>query len=274
MQTPSCVVSTTDKISRGTSHIVMAKNDITLSGDGYRIDLNNKSIEIDRNAHILSKNGELFSAKLQATLANENKLKKADASGNVKYKTPQYSLTANTMHYDINNVIAKGNVKVLYMQGRLSSDKLTATHKKNVLDTIEASGTAKYSTESYTIEAGRLIYKNNGTLQALNNAHLIYTTPKDIYNIFANAMYATIHKGKIVTVSAKNNLLIKTQGDIIKAHSGTMKNQKIYLSGDVKISGEHGNIFGESAELDMNTGRVILTKSSGMINERSIANTE
>lgn len=274
MQTPSCIVNTVDKISRGTSHINMVKNDIALSGDGYLINLANKFIIIDNNSHILSKDGELFSNKLQATLAQGNKLKTADALGNVKCKTAQYYLTANKMHYDTHNIVAQGNVKILYIHGQLYSDKVTAIHKKNILDTIEAVGNAKYISEQYVIKSDKLIYKNDAILQAINHVHLTYMTKNETYNIFANAMYATIYQGKIVAISAKNNLFIKTSNDTIRANYGTMKDQKIYLSENVVISGEHGDIFGETAELDMNTGKVMITKSSGIINEGNLANTK
>ena len=74
-------------------------------------------------------------------------------------------------------------------------------------------------------------------------------------------------KSEITEITADGNVRIKTKDSVVKADHGVYKDNKMTVSGNVVISKERGDVFGEIAELDVETENISVKKSSGIVSE-------
>ena len=55
---------------------------------------------------------------------------------------------------------------------------------------------------------------------------------------------------------------------MVRANEGFLEGNKIHLYGNVAITNIYGNIFGEQAVLDLDTGNASIKKSSGVVERK------
>jgi lipopolysaccharide export system protein LptA len=169
-----------------------------------------------------------------------------------------------------NNVLtlshnAEGTNKI----GKINADELIIyfddANKKNIRR-MNATGNAIYSADIYTIKAKKLLYGND-MIEAQNDIVLLFQKDGNSYKVQAAFMRAHISQGTIAYVEASGSLLIKTKDATIHANKGTFKGDKIKVAGDVVVSGESGRLFGNAATLNIQTGDVSISQSSGIVND-------
>ena len=166
------------------------------------------------------------------------------------------TLTQNAKAYNKNqNVVADELIIALDNENDDSIKQLIAT------------GNASLISVDYDLSAkDSLLYEQN-KIRATKNAELIYKKDNKNLNVKSDQMDAFLSKkSDIEEIFADGNVQIKTKDSVVKAdHAVYKSSNKVIASGNVVISKEQGDIFGEEAELDLNTENVVVKKSSGIV---------
>ena len=166
------------------------------------------------------------------------------------------TLTQNAKAYNKNqNVVADELIIALDNENDDSIKQLIAT------------GNASLISVDYDLSAkDSLLYEQN-KIRATKNAELIYKKDNKNLNVKSDQMDAFLsEKSDIEEIFADGNVQIKTKDSVVKAdHAVYKSSNKVIASGNVVISKEQGDIFGEEAELDLNTENVVVKKSSGIV---------
>jgi hypothetical protein len=162
--------------------------------------------------------------------------------------------------------------KGCFKTDKVASNKIVicfSNEHSNSVKNLEAIGNASYVSLSYNLQARQSILYQVDSIEASDHVILLYKSNAHDYDIRSNRLHATLDKdGKISKVIATGSLIIKTNNATICADKGVFLNDKINVYGNVIISGEQGDILGNSAVLDMRTGEVSVDNSCGIINER------
>lgn len=183
-----------------------------------------------------------------------------------------FNLSGDNYHFDINKHIliltgtAKGNSEK--QKRKISSEKMTIQFSDKDIKSLEANGKSSFISPDYELYAKKSITYKVGQLHAESNVNLLYKKDASTFNIKSDKMNAILdEKSSIVEAFAYGNLIIKTKDAIVRSNKGSFKNDKIVAIGNVRISSEHGDVFGEIAELNVSTGAISVKKSSGIIND-------
>jgi len=266
------LVNSENKTVISTSHIDAKQNNNTLSGDDYFIDFEKKYILVKRNANISNSNANIESNQIDITLTKDGQFKTLLAKGNAKYTTNERIITANEIHYHSDIIEIIGNAQVNDRKNiRISGDKITAIlDQSHEIKNANVEGKACYLSDNIDLNADNFIYNNN-ELIAYNNVVLNYLNrEKQKYNITTRKLIAQLDNHQNISkIIANENLTIKTNNDTVKADSGVVANNRLYLNGNISASGEFGDVLGNEAELDLATGEIEFINSSGIIEDEA-----
>lgn len=166
------------------------------------------------------------------------------------------TLTQNAKAYNKNrNVVANELIIALDNENDDSIKQLIATGDASLI-----------STDYDLFAKDSIVYEQN-KIRATKNAELIYKKDNKNLNVKSDQMNAFLNKkSDIEEIFADGNVQIKTKDSVVKSDHAVYKNSnKVIASGNVVISKEQGDIFGEEAELDLNTENVVVKKSSGIV---------
>lgn len=181
-------------------------------------------------------------------------------------------LSADKYIFDIeeNILTLTQNAKAFNQDRDVIADKLIIALDNGSDDSVKqliATGNASLKSANYDLSAkDSLVYEEN-KIKAAKNVELVYKKDNKNLNIKSDEMRAFLNdKSEITDIFADGNVRIKTKDSVVKADQAVYKNtDKVTASGNVIISKEQGDIFGEEAELDLNTENVIVKKSSGIV---------
>jgi lipopolysaccharide assembly outer membrane protein LptD (OstA) len=188
-------------------------------------------------------------------------------------------LLANGYDIDIGNniVTLRGNVHGFSDGKSIFCDKMILRFREksstesiggnDSLESMDALGSAKLISADYRLSAYQILYRQSA-LTASTNVNLIYKNNEKTFDVKAEHMTAALNgNGKIEEVKADRSLTIKSQDATIRANSGVLSGNKVTVRGNVAISNASGDVFGDVAVLDVDTGDISVSKSSGVIND-------
>jgi LPS export ABC transporter protein LptC len=195
LQTEKSFVDFNNKISSGSEPITITGNNISLRSDKYYFDINENALTLIGNAKGLmmlaspNRNG----GKLDSQGANgkcdrissdkmiikfdskcKNSLKSLDATGNAKFTSDDYDLSAKEkIVYKIDRIHAKSDVKLQYRKNGQKIDVKsyqmdTLLDEKSSIREIIASGSLIIKTKDATIAADSGVFRENKVV-ALGN---------------------------------------------------------------------------------------------------------
>jgi hypothetical protein len=132
---------------------------------------------------------------------------------------------------------------------------------------MDALGNAVYVTPHYTLKAEHSISYTEKEVKAWGNTHLFYQKNLDSYDVQADFMQVQICNGALGTVKANGSLIIKTKDATIHGDRGIFIGNKAQVFGNVTISSERGNVFGNAATIDMKTSDALVDQLSGIVTD-------
>jgi LPS export ABC transporter protein LptC len=219
-------------------------------------------------------NGEFLTISADVAKAVKKDKTECEFTGNVKLSTESgFLMKTEKLFVYFNKKIATGDVDVA-----ISQDDTKLSSKKYFFDmndyVLTLTGDAKGFLRTSKISSDKLIIRFDGSggkkvksIDALKNVVLLYKKDGDDYDVRSDSMLAQINNGALDNIKANGSLIIKTKDAIIRANRGILKGDKIDVFGNVSISGKQGNIFGNSAMLDVKTGDIFIDKSSGILDD-------
>jgi hypothetical protein len=251
--------------------------------DGKEISVKSESVcEDKKDGYVLKNstssfalaNGELLTISAKVAKAVARDQTQCEFIGAVKLTTESGLLMeTEKLFADFNKKSASGDVEVAIYKGdaKLCSRRYFFDMNERVLT---LTGDAKGFLKLNKIAADKLIVrfddaegKNIKNVDAEQNVVLFYKKEEKDYEIRSNFMRAFVNNGALDGAKANGSLTIKTKDAIIKAREGVLKGDKIDVFGDVAISGEQGNIFGNAATLDLKSGDIFIDQSSGVLDD-------
>lgn len=269
LNTEHSLINTERKTAKGNCKVIITKDNSKISGDKYFINLEKKYLNIEGNAKAEHFGKNLVANQL-GVYFNTSKIEEVIAVGSVTYSSKIYFMTANKMHYKKQKLTTNGSVDVFNIQKneRICSDQMLAYFDDNDRPVnVQFIGNAKYFSRECTLKSSKLLYRGN-QINAIGNVVLDYKINQRTYRIASSSMIAKIGKSRISSeVLADNRLIIKSNNDTIRADSGRMQANKLFLSGNVLASSDMGDIFGDKAELNLTTGEIVIKNSGGVIKE-------
>ncbi len=112
---------------------------------------------------------------------------------------------------------------------------------------------------------GQMAVKN---MEARGNVNLSYKVRDQKYNIRSQHLTALLdNNGNVSEVVSDSFLTVKTETAIIRANSGTFKDGIVNAYGNVAVISDNGDVFGDNATLNTETGEVSINKSSGIVGD-------
>lgn len=195
-------------------------------------------------------------------------------------------ITAEGYRFDTDKNILelKRNAKAVVKDREIFSNQMTIfidNGKSESLKKVIAKGNVRFKSAGYELYTpDSLIYENN-QLRAEHSVELKYRKGSGIFTITSYRMVALLEKTKsdsseIYEILADGNVQIKTKDSVVKSDHAIYKKNfgKVEAYGNVIISREIGDIFGEKAELDLNTGMISINKSSGVVRDNWVRKRE
>lgn len=163
------------------------------------------------------------------------------------------------------------------IHGELRRDKITADFLEAIfadqnfekLQQITTTGNSCYTSSFYTINASQKMTYEEGDrkFSAQGDVHIKYDDGQKTFVIRSQSVSGNIDAhGKIISARADGKLKIEATDTITTADRGELSNGKIFVSGNVVISGPNGNILGKNATFDLKSGEIEIKKSSGVVN--------
>lgn len=161
---------------------------------------------------------------------------------------------------DLKIIFSRKNTKKFKHQSEVDSKNL-----QQAVAEAKLSWHAKIKFEDLDLAAHEISYSPK-EIVANENLSLNYVRNGRKFFIQSQKIVAKLNEtGNIDTINAIGSLKIKGNDFVVRANSGFFEKQKIYLSGNVVIANEYGEIFGNQAELDLETGDVSIKASSGVV---------
>lgn len=196
-------------------------------------------------------------------------------SGNsrVNIAKDKVKMSAENYSFDTeNNVLTlTGNAKANSDDRDVSANEIIIAFDNSRDDSVKsltANGKATLLSNNYDLSAENLLKYDTNKIEAEKNADLLYKKDGKNFRITSARMSAFLNdKSEIAEIIADGNVRIKTRDSVVKADHGVYKGDKVTVSGNVIISKERGDVFGEVAELDMKTENISVKKSSGVVSE-------
>ena len=196
-------------------------------------------------------------------------------SGNsrVNITKDETKLSANSYSFDTEkNVLTLiENAKAHNSDRDINANEIIIAFDNNCDDSVKsltANGNATLLSNNYDLSAENSLKYEAKKIEAEKNADLLYKKDKKNFRITSAKMNAFLNdKSEITEITADGNVRIKTKDSVVKADHGVYKNNKVTVSGNVVISKERGDVFGEIAELDVETENISVKKSSGVVSE-------
>jgi lipopolysaccharide export system protein LptA len=204
--------------------------------------------------------------------------KTANGNTDIFVEKDNVRLGARNYHLDIGNKIATltGNAYGISDKYTISCDKMIVSFAgdlKKLSDTkliksINAEGNARIVSPNYTLTAQKNILYTVASIVADTRVNLVYKKGKKVFDIKSGHMVAILDKNnRIEEIKATIFLTIKTPDAIIRSKRGFMKGNKVSVFGNVVISSANGDVFGESAVFDIDTGSISVEKSCGIVSD-------
>ncbi|MDR2068056.1 MAG: LPS export ABC transporter periplasmic protein LptC [Holosporaceae bacterium] len=198
------------------------------------------------------------------------------ASGNDGITISRKDVKASSQKYffDINKNILTltGNVEGFLRTDRITSDKMIINFAEEYgksAKSMEAVGNAFYVAANYRLRARKNILHSGNNVEARDEVILLYKKNGNHYDVRSDHMRATLDQyGVIDDIVATGSLLIKTKDAIIRADRGVFKGDMVTVCDNVMVSGNQGDIFGNSATLDIRSGEISINNSSGVMDDR------
>jgi lipopolysaccharide export system protein LptA len=190
---------------------------------------------------------------------------------NIVISKKELKASSRKYSFDMNRNILRLNDNA---RGSVGTDQVTANemviHFDNMNEKsakyIEAIGDASYVSAAYDLKADGAIKFHGDRISADNRVALFYKRNGKDYLVKSDHMRATLDKkGTVNNVEAIGSLIIKAKDATIRAENGVFSNEKIVARGNVVISSRHGDVFGDVAVLDINTGNVTMDNFSGVV---------
>lgn len=267
--TNHALVDLTKKTASGKTHVSIRKKNGEISGDDYFIDLKKKHLIIKQNAKTSSETENIKADRMVIKLKEGNKVGSAEVIGNVIYDSSRYTTSATRMTLYGNLLKLSQNVHIVEKakNGHIyGNDVLVYLNSDNKITSVEVVENAKYLSPGKSLQARKIIYDGK-VVTAQGDVVLDYSHNKQKYRITSSSLNAKISNGNISQIESKSKLIIRANGDIIRADSGVVRNNKLFLYGNVSASGSAGNVLGDRAELDLATGDIDIQNSSGIVEE-------
>jgi hypothetical protein len=220
--------------------------------------------------HVELKTDKGLLIKTEKSLVDFNK--KA-ISGDADITIVRGNITASSRRYffDMNeNILTlKSEAKCIMCEDSVTAEEIiihfNGWDEKNT-KSILAIGNASYVSANYSLSAKHAIRFQGNNINADDEVVLFYKRNGNNYQIKSDHMRATLNKnGTIGDVEANGSLIIKEKSATIRANRGIFRNEKITAHGNVVITGKNGDIFGDTAVLDINTGGVMMSNCSGIV---------
>jgi LPS export ABC transporter protein LptC len=242
----------------------------TVSADRAKAVRDDKTIcEFTNNVKLSTASG--LQLRTEKSTVNLN-AKIVDGESPVSIRKDDSNISADRYSFDIgsNILTLTGHVAgVMAHKTSISSDKIIVTFDgsvKNSIKNVKAIGNARLLSPDYDLRArGQIVY-DDSRLQANSGVVFVHKKNADYVTIHAQRMTAFLNKNaSLREATADGGLIIHQKNVTIESNSGIFRDNKIIASGNVVISGDQGEVFGDAVELDTLTGNVSVKKSSGII---------
>lgn len=246
------------------------KGNIT-SGVGKMSRGEKPTCEFSENVHLSTESG-LFMQTKRAFYDSATEC----LSGNSKISIEKddVRLSGNSYNFDTgkNVLILTKRAKAHSNNQDVFANKIVVAFDSNQKDSVkkfEAQGNATIIAPRYNLSAADSIIYEAQKLKATRGVVLLYRKDNGrTFTVQSDKMEAVMdEKSEIIQAIADGSVLIRTADCIIKANQGIYNavTKKIVTSGSVVVSRKQGNVFGEEAELDLNTENVSMKKSSAIL---------
>ena len=258
-----------------TSNFMLSNDETgTITSNFGKVVRGNRSVcEFRDNVVMTTKSGMLLRTDI-AVFDSEKSIISGDSRINITKEETKLSADKYSFNTEKNILTLTQNAKAYNKNRDVTADELTIALDNDNDDSVKqliASGNAFLMSADYDLSAkDSLIYEQN-KIKATKDVELIYKKDGKNLNVKADQMDAFLNdKSDIKEIFADGNVIIKTNDSVVKANHAVYKDSnKVIASGNVVISKEQGDIFGEEAELDINTENVVVKKSSGIVEANS-----
>ena len=259
------------------------KSTFTLSNGESGTIIANKIFAVHNDKTICEFDGDVYlstsaglRAKTQKSLIDFN-AKTAQGNKRIDISKENTKISADEYNFDLDKNIATLSKNVIGSTGytnnikkRLSAQTATVAFDKEYPDSIKAmqlKGKPFLATDDYTLSCDEIISYDNDSISAKSGTILIYKNDNDSVRVKSQHMLAKLKNSKIESVDASGCLVITAKNATIKADRGVLSGGKIRVSGNVMITNEYGDIFGDIADFDLKTRKILLRNSSGILND-------
>jgi LPS export ABC transporter protein LptC len=221
------------------------------------------NVKLSTKSGLLMKTEKLFVDCNKKIAGGDSDVVISQENVNLSAKKYFFDMDANVFTLDHD---AKGSMK----SGKISADRLIIrfddVHQKSV-KSMDAFGNATYIAQDFDLRAQQSILYTKDEVKAHKNVRLICRQNSNAYDVRADSMQARIRNGVPGEVKANGSLIIKTKDVIIRADKGVFFGDDVKVFDNVVIFGEHGNIFGNTATMNMKTGDISVDKLSGIVKD-------
>lgn len=230
---------------------------------------------------VMSTNSGLSLRTDKATFDSKKKVIAGESPINIT--KDEMKISADKYSFDTNkNILELKKKSKAVSRGReLISEQMIIyfdNSKSESIRKVVAKGNISLKSADYDLYARDNLTYDNDRIEADHSVNLLYKKDGRKFNINSYKMKAFLGKksggnkvnsGEISEVLADGNVRIKTGNSIVNADHAVYKKNggKVVAYGNVIISRDIGNVFGERAELDLETGKVSIRKSSGVVGD-------
>lgn len=250
------------------------------NGDDGRISAN-KTTAINGDDTVCDFSGNVILAtksglhiKTESVRLDFNK-KFATGSDNVFIKYNETELCGKGFTFDmqLRELILSSNAIAKKNESEIKSNKiivhLSNDQGDNNIKMAKAIGYPHYKSKEYDLKASESIMYSGNVMIANKHVRLLYLS----YDINCDHMRALLDtEGKIKEITARDNLTIKTENARITASYGVFDGDHIKVYEKVTISNQDGDIFGDAAILNVQTGEIKIKNTNGIMDDGKIKN--
>lgn len=208
-------------------------NDMIISTNKAHIDMNKKIINGDEGVNIIQKNSQVM---------------------------------GRLFNYDIEKDVLVIEKKAfgLINDSKIQAEKLIINAKES---TLEAFGDIiNLDIKKYNIKSKKnLIYKNQEIFSP-QGADIFFKNQYGINKISSPNIQAKLEKnGTIKEIKALKSIIIKNNVIKIIANEGTLRNNRVFVTGSVLIKNTQGNVLAKKAVFNLNSDEITLNNAKGVI---------